>query len=94
MVETVDFGFTEREKEILQRVSKAMMNDAIAMELFISSLTVKSHVQSIYQKLEDHGVIFMAKDMGKRLQLLIFAQEYQEERLRPTLNTVPTDDFY
>ena len=45
------FAFTDRELEVLALLSKGLSNAAIAYELLISPLTVKSHVIHIFNKL-------------------------------------------
>lgn len=42
---------TNREKEILEQLSKGLMYKEIAAELFISAETVRKHVYHIYEKL-------------------------------------------
>jgi DNA-binding NarL/FixJ family response regulator len=42
---------SERELEVLDRLSKGMTNKDIARDLFISQATVKSHVENILRKL-------------------------------------------
>ena len=42
---------SEREVEVLELMAKGTSNKAIASGLFISESTVKTHVQSIFQKL-------------------------------------------
>jgi len=42
---------SERELEVLGRMSKGMTNKDIARDLFISQATVKSHVENILRKL-------------------------------------------
>jgi len=44
-------GLSNREKEILEQLSKGLMYKEIAAELFISSETVRKHVYHIYEKL-------------------------------------------
>ena len=47
-----DLGtLSNREKEILQQLSKGLMYKEIAAELFISPETVRKHVYHIYEKL-------------------------------------------
>ena len=43
---------TEREKEILDHLSKGFLYKEIAAELFISKETVKRHIHNIYEKLQ------------------------------------------
>jgi DNA-binding NarL/FixJ family response regulator len=45
-------GLTQRESEVLGYLVTGMSNRAIAMELVLADETVKSHVRSIYRKLE------------------------------------------
>lgn len=45
------FLLSEREKEVLQLLSKGLLYKEIAEQLFISSETVKKHLKNIYQKL-------------------------------------------
>jgi DNA-binding CsgD family transcriptional regulator len=45
-----DFGFTEREQEIVPLIVEGFSNEAIAEKLFISPHTVKNHVTSIFRK--------------------------------------------
>ncbi|MEI9942712.1 MAG: LuxR C-terminal-related transcriptional regulator [Chitinophagaceae bacterium] len=42
---------SNREKEILEQLSKGLMYKEIAAELFISQETVRKHVYHIYEKL-------------------------------------------
>lgn len=44
-------GLSNREKQILEHLSKGMMYKEIAAELFISPETVRKHVYHIYEKL-------------------------------------------
>lgn len=48
---------SERETEILEQLSKGFSNKIIAENLFISSFTVKRHIENIYQKLQAHNRI-------------------------------------
>ncbi len=45
---------TEREKEILRCLAEGMGTAAIAKKLFIATVTVRNHVQSILHKLDVH----------------------------------------
>jgi len=51
MAATVDYQLTEREKEILQLLTKGMPMPRIAATIPLSYHTVRDHVKSIYQKL-------------------------------------------
>ena len=44
-------GFSRRERELLQALSEGLRNDEIAEKLFISTGTVKWHLNNIYAKL-------------------------------------------
>ena len=44
-------GLTEREREILRLIATGMSNAEIGLELYISEVTVKTHVTHILQKL-------------------------------------------
>jgi DNA-binding NarL/FixJ family response regulator len=57
---------TARESEVLDRVSRALDNQAIADQLGISVATVRVHVQNVIEKLGAHS----------RLEAVILAQEY------------------
>jgi DNA-binding NarL/FixJ family response regulator len=45
-------GLTERESELLALVALGLRNDEIAQALFVSGNTVKSHLKSVFRKLE------------------------------------------
>lgn len=47
-----DTPLSDRESEVLQCISEGKSYSKIAQELFISKETVKSHIKSIYRKLE------------------------------------------
>ena len=46
---------SDREKEVLELVLKGLPSKLICGELFISNNTLKSHIQSIYTKLNVHS---------------------------------------
>ncbi len=50
--ESTGLALTERERQILQYLAEGKTNKAIAVLLFISNETVKTHVKSIFRKLE------------------------------------------
>lgn len=47
-----DFGITPREVELLEQLKNGLTYDQIASNLFISSGTVRKHIQNIYAKLQ------------------------------------------
>jgi len=54
-------SLSEREKEVLRLLSNGLTRDEIASRLFISSGTVKTHIQNIYLKLDVKGKIAALK---------------------------------
>ncbi len=50
---------SKREIEILEHLSKGLKNAAIADNLFLSTSTVKKHIENIYRKLQAHNRIEM-----------------------------------
>nr|WP_206068945.1 response regulator transcription factor [Nonomuraea sp. FMUSA5-5] len=64
-------GLTGREREVLARVAKGLTNARIAEELFMSPLTVKTHVNRMMAKLSAHD----------RAQLVVIA--YESGLVRP-----------
>jgi DNA-binding NarL/FixJ family response regulator len=61
----IDSGLSAREIDVLQLINLGSSNGAIALNLFISVSTVKTHVSSILRKL----------DAGNRVQALKIARE-------------------
>ncbi len=57
---------TEREREVIASVTEGMKNKEIGERLFISDVTVRHHLTSIYRKLE----------VSDRLELIIFAYRH------------------
>jgi DNA-binding NarL/FixJ family response regulator len=53
--ETNPHPLTHRETEVLTAIAKGMTTQAVATVLFISPLTVRSHVKSILHKLDAHS---------------------------------------
>lgn len=45
---------TSREREVIELISKGMLEKEVAAELFISLKTVKAHIANIYAKLQVH----------------------------------------
>lgn len=60
---------SEREREILDQLSRGLTNKQIADALFISPFTVKRHIENIYQKLQAHSRVELI-DKAKRKGLL------------------------
>jgi DNA-binding NarL/FixJ family response regulator len=50
-----DIQLTTREVEVLEQLSKGLKYDAIAENLFLSTGTVRKHVENIYNKLQVHN---------------------------------------
>lgn len=48
-------ALTEREIEVLKHMSNGLKNKLIADELFISTSTVKKHIENIFNKLQVHN---------------------------------------
>ena len=46
---------TKREQEILYYIVSGITNERIAVELFISTQTVRNHIKNIYEKLQVHS---------------------------------------
>ena len=58
---------SDREMEVLRLLNTALPTPEIAQELFVSANTIRSHVKSIYGKLNAHGrteAIQRAKELG------------------------------
>jgi len=55
--EQEDFGLTPRELEILNHLSQGLSYEQIAGNLFISSGTVRKHIENIYKKLQVHNKV-------------------------------------
>ena len=63
----IDSGLTPREINILQSINLGLSNTAISTQLFISVSTVKTHISSIFRKLEaDNRVqaVSIARERG------------------------------
>ena len=50
-----DYGLSEREKEVLQRLSEGGTREQIADQLFVAPTTVAAHLKNIYMKLHVHS---------------------------------------
>ena len=48
-------GLTERELDVLKGVAAGLSDKEVALKLFLSEPTVKSHLRSVYQKLRIHN---------------------------------------
>ena len=55
--EVDDPGLTAREHELLKLLAQGLTYDQVADQLFISSGTVRKHVQNLYEKLEAHSKV-------------------------------------
>src|SRR5215211_1338491 len=65
------FGLTRREVEILLRVAQGKTNAEVATDLYVSPLTVKKHLEHIYQKL---GVESRTEALARVLELVEITQ--------------------
>jgi len=62
------YGLTQRERDVLEFMSKGRSQKEIAKELFISPHTVNSHTQNIYMKLHvNSGIEAVAKALREKL---------------------------
>jgi DNA-binding NarL/FixJ family response regulator len=60
-------GLSQREKQVLERVARAMTNSQIARDLGIETATVKRHLNNIYAKLQaDSRIDAINKAYGRR----------------------------
>ena len=50
-----DYGFTDREREILQYIVDGLTKQQIADKIFLSFHTVNTHIKNIYNKLHVHS---------------------------------------
>lgn len=58
-------ALSEREREVLKLLSEGLTRDEIAAGLYVSTGTVKTHLQNIYHKLEVKGKIAAIKKAEK-----------------------------
>ena len=52
-----DIKLTEREVQVLEQLSKGLTYNVIASNLFLSSGTIRKHIENIYRKLQVHNKI-------------------------------------
>ncbi len=52
---SIDVAITTRETEVLEQLSKGLNYNQIATNLFISTGTVRKHIENIYSKLQVHN---------------------------------------
>ncbi|WP_310380123.1 response regulator transcription factor [Flavobacterium sp.] len=64
-----EYNLTTRETEVLQQLSKGLKYNAIADNLFLSSGTIRKHVENIYAKLQVHNKL-EAIQKGKNNNLI------------------------
>ena len=65
---TPDYGLTDREREVLGEMVAGGTQREIAERLFVSTSTVNTHVQHLYEKLHVHsGSAAVAKAIRERL---------------------------
>lgn len=54
---SIDFGLSQREMEILEKISEGSNYQEIAEQLFIAPKTVRKHIENIYRKLQVHNKV-------------------------------------
>lgn len=54
---SIDFGLSQREMEILEKISEGSNYQEIAEKLFIAPKTVRKHIENIYRKLQVHNKV-------------------------------------
>ncbi|MBI1268430.1 MAG: response regulator [Cryomorphaceae bacterium] len=54
---SIDFGLSQREMEILEKISEGSNYQEIAEKLFIAPKTVRKHIENIYKKLQVHNKV-------------------------------------
>ena len=54
-IKTEEYNLTTREIEVLEQLSKGLKYNDIAENLFLSSGTIRKHVENIYNKLKVHN---------------------------------------
>ncbi|MGW4856655.1 response regulator transcription factor, partial [Streptomyces sp. NPDC004288] len=58
---------SERERDVLERLARAMSTEDIAADLYVSVNTVKTHLKSVYRKLSVHRrneAVRRARELG------------------------------
>ena len=60
-----DFGLTKREVEILEQLKAGLTYDQVAGNLYISSHTVRKHIENIYRKLQVNNKFDAVQKAGK-----------------------------
>jgi len=60
----VDYGLTARETEILEHLSNGLSYDQIASNLFISTGTVRKHIENTYRKLQVNNKVEAIKKVN------------------------------
>lgn len=73
----IEYGFTDREIDVLAQLASGQTNDEIAQQLEISDHTVKTHLSSIFAK----------SGCTSRVQAVIFAYDHGLVRPRPRLES-------
>jgi DNA-binding CsgD family transcriptional regulator len=61
-----DSGLSAREKEIVSLLVQGLRNKEIGERLFISDSTVKTHIKSVYRKLDVGSRVELMNALGKR----------------------------
>lgn len=77
----IQYGFTDREIDVLAQLASGQTNDEIAEQLDISDHTVKTHLSSIFAK----------TGCASRVQAVIFAYDHGLVRPRPRLDATTSE---
>lgn len=75
LITTSPNSLTEAEIKVLKFVAEGKGNEEIAEKLFIAKNTVRSHIKSIYRKID-----ILSPKYNRRLKLIVWAIKYFNEK--------------